>query len=124
MNKCNLVSFFLSMPSCTPLINSHISPFNSDTRYNAKVHPHLPKLKALLLGLSERYSARPTVVVIHTIPTPQECSGWESDWISWESFVAEGKASKLGKAADGEIDWCRQHFDWPLWILFSSGTTG
>lgn len=44
--------------------------------------------------------------------------------MSWESFVDAGKAAKLGRDSNGEIEWRRQAFDWPIWILFSSGTTG
>lgn len=49
---------------------------------------------------------------------------WESDWTKWDTFVAGGAQSKLGRSSSGEIEWKRQDFDWPLWILFSSGTTG
>lgn len=35
-----------------------------------------------------------------------------------------GGEKKLGRTSEGEIEWARLPFDWPLWILFSSGTTG
>ncbi|KAG1754051.1 uncharacterized protein EDB91DRAFT_1101357 [Suillus paluster] len=89
--------------------------------YNAKVHPHLPKLQSLLSGLSERCSLNPVVIVIQS---GRDASRWGPDWVSWDTFISRGKSSSLGRASDGEIEWCRQCFDWPLWILFSSGTTG
>ncbi|TCD66991.1 hypothetical protein EIP91_000671 [Steccherinum ochraceum] len=91
--------------------------------YNAKVHPHLPKLKSLLTGLSDRASLHPTVVTIH-VPATGHRAALEPGWIAFENFVSLGKEKKLGRTADGEIEWARVSFDWPLWILFSSGTTG
>ncbi|TRM67569.1 hypothetical protein BD626DRAFT_479170 [Schizophyllum amplum] len=94
--------------------------------YNAKVHPHLPKLKALLDGLINLGIATPTVIVAHVIPNDVNTSAgqWDPAWISWEDFITEGQEKKLGRDPDGEIQWSRQSFDYPLWILFSSGTTG
>ncbi|KAL1747449.1 hypothetical protein HDZ31DRAFT_80433 [Schizophyllum fasciatum] len=93
--------------------------------YNAKVHPHLPKLKALLDGLADLGLTIPTVIVAHAIPNTVDTSGtWHSEWISWDNFLAEGKGTNLGRDSSGEVQWCRQPFDYPLWILFSSGTTG
>ncbi|THH33618.1 hypothetical protein EUX98_g606 [Antrodiella citrinella] len=91
--------------------------------YNAKVHSHLPKLRLLLAGLSERAGLRPQVVAIH-VSAAGERVPLDSDWIAFEDFVATGKSTQLGRTADGEIEWARLSFDWPLWILFSSGTTG
>lgn len=44
--------------------------------------------------------------------------------MSWEDFVQEGAQHKLGRSENGEIEWRRLPFDAPLWVLFSSGTTG
>ncbi len=49
---------------------------------------------------------------------------WDPSWNDWEDVVAEGREKKLGRTPDGEIEWKRLDFNWPLWILFSSGTTG
>ncbi|KAG6332300.1 hypothetical protein ID866_6784 [Astraeus odoratus] len=89
--------------------------------YNAKVHPHLPKLHALLSGLRDRCALQPKVVVIHTNACSR--SDLPGDWEPWDAFIAKGRTNMLGRK-DGEVEWCRQGFDWPLWILFSSGTTG
>jgi len=93
--------------------------------YNHKTHLHLPKLSALLSGLADKIPA-PKVVIITTLNNTgeQERRAWETEWISWEDFVAQGQQHKLGRSDDGEIEWNRLPFDAPLWILFSSGTTG
>ncbi|KAF8165335.1 acetoacetyl-CoA synthetase [Crassisporium funariophilum] len=91
--------------------------------YNHKVHQHLPKLSTLLSGLSKQ-SARPKVVIIHAASQKETRHAWESDWMSWEDFVNEGKEHQLGRMPNGEIEWNRLSFNAPLWILFSSGTTG
>ena len=96
---------------------------NVNLRYNGKIHPHLAKLSLLLSGLSQRSPIQPKVVVIHTSLVPEDRTTWPRDWFSWEDFVHEGAKKKLGRIGD-EIQWKRQGFDWPLWILFSSGTTG
>lgn len=44
--------------------------------------------------------------------------------MKWDDFVAEGKQHHFGRSISGEIEWQRLPFDAPLWILFSSGTTG
>ncbi|KAI0375673.1 acetoacyl-CoA synthetase [Pilatotrama ljubarskyi] len=92
--------------------------------YNAKVHPHLPKLKALLNKLSDNAGLRPEVVIVRHPFGVSTRDQWESGWIDWEDLVAEGQEKKLGRTPDGEIEWRRLDFNWPLWILFSSGTTG
>ncbi|KAH7914344.1 hypothetical protein BJ138DRAFT_1079714 [Hygrophoropsis aurantiaca] len=89
--------------------------------YNAKVHPHIPKLKSLLSGLRERCSSDPKVVIIRTTLMPDATSEWNDDWVDWSKFV---HPSEDKGPFDREIEWSRQGFDWPLWILFSSGTTG
>ncbi|KAG1755681.1 hypothetical protein EDB19DRAFT_1924945 [Suillus lakei] len=66
-------------------------------------------------------SLNPVVIVIQSA---RDVSGWDTDWVSWDTFISKGKSSSLGRTPEGEIEWCRQGFDWPLWILFSSGTTG
>lgn len=89
--------------------------------YNHKVHQHLPKLSALLLGLSNKFPS--PKVIIHSI-AQETHQPWGRDWVSWEDFVQEGAQHKLGRSEDGEIEWHRLSFDAPLWVLFSSGTTG
>lgn len=92
--------------------------------YNAKVHPHLPKLRALLAGLAEKSGQHPEVIIVRHPFGVTERSLWDAAWKDWDDVVAEGREKKLGRTPDGEIEWKRLDFNWPLWILFSSGTTG
>ncbi|KAF9009054.1 acetoacyl-CoA synthetase [Cyathus striatus] len=91
--------------------------------YNQKIHQHLPKVSSLLSSLSKS-SIYPKVVVIKTFPDYFHEQGWESDWVSWDTFIEQGAKHNLGVSENGEIEWARLSFDTPLWILFSSGTTG
>lgn len=92
-------------------------------RYNAKVHNHLPKLSELLIGLKDK-SIDPTVIILHAVPQVQDRSGWSEDWVTWDSFMTKGREAKIGRTPSGEIMWHRGSFNDPLWILFSSGSTG
>ncbi|KAF8655274.1 hypothetical protein AX16_003174 [Volvariella volvacea WC 439] len=92
--------------------------------YNGKVHPHIPKLNALLAGLAKQDS-RPKVIIINSSTSqPGRQADWADEWRDWEAFLADGQAAKLGRTPSGEVEWYRSSFDRPLWILFSSGTTG
>ena len=104
------------------LLLRSLRPFKLSLSYNHKVHQHLPKLSALLSGLSDKFPS-PKVIIIHSI-VQESYQSWERDWVSWEDFVQEGAQHKLGRSEYGEIKWCRLSFDAPLWVLFSSGTTG
>ncbi|CAE6454223.1 unnamed protein product [Rhizoctonia solani] len=96
----------------------------SSVSYNGKRHPHIPKLKTLLAGLNERKIDLPKVVIIDTIGGNSSNSDWDHSWESWTSFIARGASSKAGRNEKGEIAWTRVDFNHPLWIMFSSGTTG
>ncbi|KZT24492.1 acetoacetyl-CoA synthetase [Neolentinus lepideus HHB14362 ss-1] len=91
--------------------------------YNGRTHLHLPKLSSLLASL-QAGNIKPKVVVINAVSNPGDRTGWQDEWINWSVFVDEGRKRQLGRDKAGEIEWSRQSFDWPLWILFSSGTTG
>ena len=99
--------------------NYFISP-----SYNSKLHHHTPKVSALLQKLSSKGLQPTKVVIIHAVPQATENTEWNNDWINWEAFVTEGRTADLGRTSSGDINWCRLSFDAPLWILFSSGTTG
>lgn len=86
------------------------------------MHPHLPKLRSLLNGLSAQSIVPARVVIIPN--NGSDRTQWREDWVAWHDFISEGAKRKLGRDASGEIVWRRQSFDWPLWVLFSSGTTG
>ena len=53
-----------------------------------------------------------------------ETNAWSPEWTTWDAFIENGRKSKLGRSPQGEVEWKRLPFDWPIWILFSSGTTG
>jgi acetoacetyl-CoA synthetase len=92
--------------------------------YNAKVHDHLAKLTVLLSGLADKSIKLSKIVIMHPIPYPEDRSAWKEGWVSWKDFILQGEAEKLGRTSLGEIIWHRASFNWPLWILFSSGSTG
>ncbi|KAK7049509.1 hypothetical protein VNI00_005540 [Paramarasmius palmivorus] len=93
--------------------------------YNAKVHDHLGKVSKLLSALDRTTEKKPQVIVIHAIPYSQEDRAvWNNDWVGWSDFVNSGKNAGLGRNQHGEIQWYQGSFNDPLWILFSSGTTG
>lgn len=92
----------------------------NQTVYNAKVHDHLPKLSSLLSGLA---NDRPKVVVVSALGNDGTRNGeWAESWLTWDAFLDTGKKASVTDTGT-EIDWYRGSFDWPLWILFSSGTT-
>ncbi|KAN0064619.1 hypothetical protein ACQY0O_002248 [Thecaphora frezii] len=89
-------------------------------RYNGKVHDHVAKLTAVVDGLErdrqpDEQVLEGVVVVpyVEGHPVPQESKGWTS----WQSFLDEG-------CGDDTIAFEQLDFNHPLWILFSSGTTG
>ncbi|KAL5507975.1 hypothetical protein ACEPAH_5593 [Sanghuangporus vaninii] len=90
--------------------------------YNGKVHQHLPKLSTLLDVMTKVNCAPEKVIVIDSLEISSD--GWRDDWEHWDNFVSRGKSKKLGQDRHGTILWRRMGFNWPLWILFSSGTTG
>ncbi|OBZ76479.1 Acetoacetyl-CoA synthetase [Grifola frondosa] len=87
------------------------------------VAPAYAEAKSPPSGLSDRIPLQPKVIVVRT-KSESLPSDWDDSWTTWDDFVAEGKEKKLGRTPEGEIKWQRLGFDWPLWILFSSGTTG
>ncbi|OJT03733.1 Acetoacetyl-CoA synthetase [Trametes pubescens] len=93
--------------------------------YNAKVHAHLPKLRTLLAKLSDRAQLRPEVVIIRHPFVASSRNDWDPSWIDWADLAAEGQAKKLGRTADGEIEWRRLDFNWPLgWMMWNFLVSG
>lgn len=95
--------------------------------YNNKLHPHTPKLDQLLAGLEAvNKSPRAVIVIPFNIAEPVSTSH-----TSWDTFLQSGAEARLGWIGDSDADASRVEFKWhptpfnaPLWILFSSGTTG
>ncbi|KAJ1020758.1 hypothetical protein NDA16_004149 [Ustilago loliicola] len=95
-------------------------------RYNGKVHDHLKKLQSVVEGLEEdrkpEEQALGAVIIIPYVkshPVPQSSAADDGVWTNWDKFLAEGSAE-----GDKEIEFEQLDFNHPLWILFSSGTTG
>lgn len=65
----------------------------------------------------------PAKVVIISDSNSADLPSWQPGWISWQNFLSQGAHSRAESPWE-DIPWHRTHFDWPLWILFSSGTTG
>lgn len=83
--------------------------------YAGSPRPLLPLLSKLLSTLE--IPPTRTVVIDHLpidlVPTPPDLS---SNVDKWETFMESG--------GDGQIEYLRMGFNEPIWILFSSGTTG
>lgn len=94
-------------------------------RYKSKVHNHIPKLAAVVSGLA-RLSLSPEKIVIISLRAGAQVSreGWNENWVEWENIILQGKAETERDPSLSEIKFWRGGFDHPLWILFSSGTTG
>lgn len=105
-------------------------------RYNAKVHDHTSKMREVIKGLKEDESngllegkqKLETVVLIDFVKgIKKENHEEQKDWINWEDFLQTGRGigeKKGDKVGDEKIEFERLGFNHPLWILFSSGTTG
>lgn len=95
-------------------------------RYNGKVHDHLTKLQSVVDGLEadrkpEEQKLEGVIVIpyVRSHPLPESKGSNGTVWTSWEHFLSEGSSS-----ADKAIEFEQLDFNHPLWILFSSGTTG
>lgn len=93
-------------------------------RYNGRTHDHLSKVTEVVQGLQKKALPEDQdldAVVI--IPYLEEIGATSprtpNKFTSWSAFLEEGAAGK-----EGEIDFEQLDFNHPLWILFSSGTTG
>ncbi|EST08528.1 AMP-dependent synthetase/ligase [Kalmanozyma brasiliensis GHG001] len=91
-------------------------------RYNGRVHDHLAKVRGVVEGLEAdrgvNEQALESVVVVSYVkshPVP-ETSNAGTEWCSWDALLSEGD--------EGEMQFEQLDFNHPLWILFSSGTTG
>ena len=80
-------------------------------RYGGRDHDRLDVVRALQQAMP---SVERTIVLGYLDPEPS-LTGLEST-SSWEDFVAEG--------GDDPLSFAQVPFDHPLWVLYSSGTTG
>jgi len=82
--------------------------------YNAAPRPLLPSLAILLEKLE--YKPEKVIVISHLpdsmVPRPDS---FGPEVVSWEKYLDRG---------NGDVEYVRMGFNEPIWILFSSGTTG
>lgn len=82
--------------------------------YNAAPRPMIHLLPGLLAKLE--YPPEKTIVISHLpssiCPSPDDLGG---QTVSWEDYLNK---------EEGEVEFVRMGFNEPIWILFSSGTTG
>lgn len=96
-------------------------------RYNGRIHDHIEKVKEVVRGLAASRSKEEqdleAVVIIPYLSQigskSKDATVLEDDWIGWDALINEGKEKQ-----DGQIEFEQLDFNHPLWILFSSGTTG
>ncbi|KAI9501604.1 hypothetical protein BX070DRAFT_204953 [Coemansia spiralis] len=96
---------------------SQIKPkllFSTDaTCYNGKVHPHVEKLSAVA---NELQSVTKVIVIPFGNKSPADLSSIPNVYL-WDDFM-------LSADENTSLDFEQLPFDHPLFILFSSGTTG
>jgi acetoacetyl-CoA synthetase len=96
-------------------------------RYNGRVHDHLSKLDEVVRGLKESISAgeqelEGVVVIAFMDEIGAKSDPSKHSYTKYSDFLDEGKAESDVQAE--EIEFAQLDFNHPLWILFSSGTTG
>ncbi|KAJ2785258.1 hypothetical protein GGI15_001978 [Coemansia interrupta] len=89
--------------------------FSTDaTGYNGKIHSHIEKLSAVTKEL-------PSVKKVVVIPFADACqvnlSDISSNACTWDEFMSSADSESV-------LEYAQLPFDHPLFILFSSGTTG
>lgn len=84
--------------------------------YNGKVHDHLEKLKSVVGGL-----ASVEKVVVFPFVTSHTMEFDQPNWVNFESFLNEGSSPSEPAPA---LEYTQVPFNHPLFIMFSSGTTG
>ncbi|KAM0752422.1 acetoacetate-CoA ligase [Meredithblackwellia eburnea MCA 4105] len=100
-------------------------------RYNGKVLPQRPKLQAVVDGLRKARGENGNkfwVGIGDYLGEGNTQNGLKADdgeaWMSWEELGRIGREEWEEKGRPNEIEFWQGDFDAPLWILFSSGTTG
>lgn len=99
--------------------------FTIDTyRYGGKTHEVTERAKTVVKALTDAGKLDHVVVIGHLAkdrePAPSSLSGYAAGPTvrSWSSFM------KLGDNRPATIPFFRTDFNHPIWIVFSSGTTG
>lgn len=93
-------------------------------RYGKKVHQVTPRAREIVAALAKLGCLKAVIVVghldKHREPVQESLTGYaEGPGVcSWNRFM------HLGLKAPAEIPFRRAEFSYPIWIVFSSGTTG
>ena len=93
-------------------------------RYNGKIHDHISKLKSVVEELHKDVGVEQQleeVIVIENV-RGHDTGASNKGWTSWSDYITSGQASSSEDPS--HIDFEQLDFNHPLWILFSSGTTG
>lgn len=85
--------------------------------YGAAPRPLLPMLPTLLSSLTK--PPKQVVIISHLPPSllPPTDLSLTVQTTAWEDFLVPGEPEQ-------EVEFLRMGFNEPIWILFSSGTTG
>lgn len=94
-------------------------------RYNGKVLLQREKLESVVEGL-ERKGVKVVVGVVDYLRLGR--GGVEgkkkNGWWKWEDLKEMGRSAREKKGEGAEMEFWQGEFGAPLWVLFSSGTTG
>lgn len=105
-------------------------------RYNGKIHDHKVKMREVIKGLKEdeknglvegKQRLENVVLIDFVKEHSKEVVDEEKGWLNWDDLLKSGREigeKKGDKVGQEKIDFERLSFNHPLWILFSSGTTG
>lgn len=95
-------------------------------RYNGKVQSQRIKVDEVVRGLSKGRANKLEVIVFDYLGEG-EMEEMPREWRTLEQVIEEGRAiAKERGIVKGEekIEFYQAEFDHPIWVLFSSGTTG
>ncbi|KAL9938524.1 hypothetical protein V8E36_002243 [Tilletia maclaganii] len=108
-------------------------------RYNGKVLDHVGKLRGVVNGLKQQHPSTHApddepeqaleLTVLHDLvpshsPEGSTAATQSEGWISWDDLLQEGIGTDIDHSSSTSIEYEQLDFNHPLWILFSSGTTG
>lgn len=96
--------------------------------YNGKVLQQRGKLGSVVKGLEEAREARGLEGKLEVVLVDYLGEGYGQEpvpegWRTWDAFEKVGEEEKVKSQSEG-IEYEQAGFDQPLWVLFSSGTTG
>lgn len=102
-------------------------------RYNGKVHDHVEKVRAVVNGLDasvdssgegKEQKLEGVILIPYMVTSSSPSSAKDMElWKDWDDFLHEEGRPSSGEE-ESHIDFAQLDFNHPLWILFSSGTTG